>query len=97
MIFSPALIPRSDFVNHTYDPTAIAGLTVQKQFAEKWKSLDPEASITVTSSIEEALETVKAMAKADEKEAETSIQAFITGSLHLVGGALGVLEGATTL
>jgi len=79
-------------VNHTYDPAAIAGLTVQKSFADKWASLDPSANMIVTHSIEEALDYVKGLAK-KEKE----VHAFITGSLHLVGGALGVLEGANAL
>lgn len=66
---------------------------MQKQFAAKWKSLDPRVSVAVVSSIEEALDYAKNLAKGDGKEA----QALITGSLHLVGGALSVLEGATAL
>lgn len=82
-----------------YDPEAIAGLTLQKQFAAKWKSLDAKASTVVVPSIEEALEYVKTLATSngDKTEAWEEAQALITGSLHLVGGALSVLEGATTL
>jgi folylpolyglutamate synthase len=86
-----------DFLNITYDPEAIAGLTVQKQFAAKWKSLDPEASVAVVSSIEEALDSAKALAKKDGNEIEKEIQVLVTGSLHLVGGALAVLEDANVL
>jgi folylpolyglutamate synthase len=68
---------------------------VQKQFAEKWTSLDAEAIVQVTPSIEEALDTVKALAAA--KNEDEKVQAFITGSLHLVGGALGILEGSEAL
>jgi folylpolyglutamate synthase len=81
-----------DFVNKTYDPDAIAHLTVQKGFASTWSALDPSATVSVTASIESALEYVKNLAKS-EKE----VQAFITGSLHLVGGALGLLEGKEVL
>lgn len=70
---------------------------MQKQFAAKWKSLDPEVSVAVVSSIEEALKCAKALAKGDGKEVEKEVQALITGSLHLVGGALAVLEDATAL
>lgn len=70
---------------------------MQKEFAAKWKSLDPKASITVLPSIEEALDYAKALAKGDGKEVEKEVQALITGSLHLVGGALAVLEGVTAL
>jgi len=59
--------------------------------------LDPKASITVLPSIEEALDYAKALAKGDGKEVEKEVQALITGSLHLVGGALAVLEGVTAL
>ncbi|KAI9743654.1 MAG: Folylpolyglutamate synthetase [Claussenomyces sp. TS43310] len=85
---------KKDFVNHTYDAKVIAGLTVQKSFAEKWTSLDPSAKVSVAPSIEQALDYVKNLAKAHD---EDHVQAFITGSLHLVGGALGVLEGADAL
>ncbi len=70
---------------------------MQKQFAAKWKSLDDEASVAVVSSIEEALEYAKTLAKGDGKEVEKKVQILITGSLHLVGGALAVLEGTTVL
>lgn len=84
-----------DFVNHQYDPEAIQKLTVQRTFAERWSSLDPKAKITVIPSIEEALSVARDLT-GSLKEGET-VQAFITGSLHLVGGALGILEGADAL
>lgn len=86
----------TDFVNHQYDPEAIAKLTQQRLFAEKWSSLDPSANVTVMPSIEGALNRVRDLANDLEGESDT-VQAFITGSLHLVGGALGILEGADTL
>lgn len=46
-------------------------------------------------SIEEAINQTRELAKS-LPEGET-VQAFITGSLHLVGGALGILEGADAL
>lgn len=48
-------------------------------------------------SIEEALEYVNILAKGVEKEAENAVQVLVTGSLHLVGGTLAVLEGATPI
>ena len=68
---------------------------MQRAFAEKWSTLDPKAVITVLPSIEEAINYARSLEKG-LKEDET-IQAFITGSLHLVGGALGILEGADAL
>jgi folylpolyglutamate synthase len=86
-----------DFLNHMYDPEAIAGMMMQKQFAAKWKSLDPEVSVAVVSSIEEALDYAKALAKGGGNGVEEEVQVLVTGSLHLVGGALAVLEGAAVL
>lgn len=84
-----------DFVNHQYDPEAIKKLTVQRRFAERWAELDNKADISVASSIEEAINKARDLTKSP-KDGET-VQVFITGSLHLVGGALGILEGADAL
>lgn len=86
---------KRDFVNHQYDPEAIKKLTVQRQFAERWAALDPKAKVSVVPSIEEALIYARHLTEG-LKEGET-VQAFVTGSLHLVGGALGILEGADAL
>lgn len=83
-----------DFVNRAYDAAAIAGLTLQKSFAEKWRTLDssPETIIDVLTSVEDALEHVRKLsnnASPGKKEAHT----LVTGSVHLIGRALGILEG----
>lgn len=84
-----------DFVNHQYDPEAIKKLTVQRRFAERWSELDQKADISVAPSIEETMNKARNLTKS-LKQGET-VQVFITGSLHLVGGALGILEGADAL
>ncbi|KAK8132813.1 folylpolyglutamate synthase [Apiospora kogelbergensis] len=86
---------KRDFVNHQYDPQAIQALTAQHQFAEKWSSLDPRTKVVVLPTIEEAINYIRNLGEGVQK-GET-VQAFITGSLHLVGGALGILEGADAL
>ncbi|KAK1764768.1 Mur ligase [Phialemonium atrogriseum] len=87
---------KRDFVNHQHDPKVIAKLSQQRDFAQKWSSLDPSADVTVSSSIEEAITRVRELAKTMEGEGDT-VQALITGSLHLVGGALSILEGSDAL
>ncbi|KAK0735071.1 Mur ligase [Lasiosphaeria miniovina] len=82
---------KRDFVNHQYDPKDVAQMTVQRGFADKWAVLDPAADVVVVPSIEEAIDRVR------ELGGEGKVQALITGSLHLVGGALGILEGADAL
>lgn len=89
------LLTNADFVNHQYDPKDIEKMTAQHAFAEKWAKLDPEASIMVIHSIEEAINTARGLSK--DVEPGQKVQALITGSLHLVGGALGILEKADAL
>lgn len=86
---------KRDFVNHQYDPEAIQKLTAQHQFAEKWSSLDPNAKVVVLPTIEDAINHVRDLGK--NMEGEKTVQALITGSLHLVGGALGILEKVDAL
>lgn len=86
---------KRDFVNHQYDPEAIKKLTVQNQFAERWSVLDPKAKVSVVPSIEETINQVRGLTGSLKEE--EAVQALITGSLHLVGGALGILEGADAL
>lgn len=68
---------------------------MQRAFAEKWALIDPTAKVSVAASVEEALSAVRDLSTG-LTEGET-VQAFVTGSLHLVGGALEVLEGADAL
>jgi folylpolyglutamate synthase len=68
-------------------------MTMQRVFADRWRELDPAANIMLIPSIEEAINTARTLAKDNDPK----VQALITGSLHLVGGALGILEGADAL
>ncbi|KAK5657008.1 hypothetical protein OQA88_3531 [Cercophora sp. LCS_1] len=86
---------KRDFVNHQHNPRDIEKMTAQRAFAERWSTLDPAANITVIHSIEEAIN--KARSLSESLEDGQKVQALITGSLHLVGGALGILEKADAL
>ncbi|KAI1322410.1 tetrahydrofolylpolyglutamate synthase [Xylariaceae sp. FL0255] len=86
---------KRDFVNHQYDPEAVKALTAQRGFQEKWALLDPKAKIEVLPTIEDAINHVRGLG-GSLAEGE-SVQALITGSLHLVGGALSILEGVDAL
>jgi folylpolyglutamate synthase len=61
---------------------------VQRELAEVWAELDPKASTQLAGTIAEALGLARAAADQDSGEALV----LITGSLHLVGGAIEVLE-----
>ncbi|RWA03653.1 hypothetical protein EKO27_g11455 [Xylaria grammica] len=86
---------KRDFVNHQYDPEAIKALTAQHGFAEKWAVLDPKANIAVVPTIEDAINHVRGL-HASVGDGRI-VQALITGSLHLVGGALAILENVDAL
>ncbi|KAM6532096.1 Folylpolyglutamate synthetase [Fusarium solani] len=86
---------KRDFVNRQYDPAEIDKMTVQHRFAEKWSALDPEATVKVMPTIEQSIDYARHVGEG-LPEGET-VQALITGSLHLVGGALGILEKADAL
>ncbi|EFY86677.1 Folylpolyglutamate synthase [Metarhizium acridum CQMa 102] len=84
---------KRDFVNRGIDPKEIETLSVQKRFADKWSELDPGSKVVVIPTIEEALDYARRVGE----EEGTQAVAYVTGSLHLVGGALGILEKADAL
>lgn len=86
-----------DFVNLRYDADEIEKLTVQRAFADKWRQLDASADVRVVPTIEESLAQVRELGTAGGHTEKKSVMAFVTGSLHLVGGALGVLEDSDAL
>jgi folylpolyglutamate synthase len=66
-------------------------MTLQKDFAEIWSASDHHAKVHITSTVEEAIHYVQEL---DDGVTETNV--FVTGSFHLVGGVLALLEGAAT-
>ncbi len=86
---------KRDFVNRQVDPKDIAGMTAQRRFAEEWARLDPNADVHVIPTIQEALDSARRLGEG--LPGGSAVQAYVTGSLHLVGGALGILEQADAL
>ena len=60
---------------------------VQKMYATLWKELDQTATIVMERTIEAALDRAKQIG-----QREGGMQTLITGSLHLVSGALYLLK-----
>lgn len=79
---------RPDLVSMNTDFKSLQDLTVQKGLAETWRAIDPAAQVEVMFSIEDAVAWVQDLAKSVDGE----VVALVTGSLHLVGGFLEVLE-----
>jgi folylpolyglutamate synthase len=69
------------------DPIA-DDLRVQKTIADAWSDFEPDTEVEVYSSIEDAVENAREISKETGK-----LLVLVTGSLHLVGGFLKVLQG----
>jgi folylpolyglutamate synthase len=74
-------------VNPNEDPIA-DDLRIQRTISDTWSEFEPDTEIEVYSSIEEAVENAREISKESEK-----LLVLVTGSLHLVGGFLKVLQG----
>lgn len=86
---------RPDLVSINADLQAVNELAVQKRLAETWHGIDATTEVKVVRSIEEAVGWVRAVAGEMDGEllAESGgAQVLVTGSVHLVGGFLEVLE-----
>lgn len=77
---------RPDLMSANTNADDVEALKVQKALAETWKKIDPTASVTVVKTIEEAVDLARQTAQGQPATA------LVTGSLHLVGGFLEVLE-----
>jgi folylpolyglutamate synthase len=78
--------------NNPYKPTdedqyGADDLRVQSVIADAWSEFEPDTEIEVYSSIEEAVENARELSKDRGK-----LLVLVTGSLHLVGGFLKVLQ-----
>ncbi|KAI5291903.1 Folylpolyglutamate synthetase [Ascosphaera acerosa] len=87
---------RPDLVSINTNSTDVDHLSVQRKLASAWKDLDETSEVHVLGTIEEAVELVRRLQAekegADGRGSDASV--LVTGSLHLVGGLLEVLESA---
>lgn len=82
---------KPDLISINSNSTDVEKLVVQRQLAETWKELDPSTTIEVKGTIEEAIEWCRDIAR-QSKSAEDEAVVLASGSLHLVGGVIDVLE-----
>jgi folylpolyglutamate synthase len=80
---------KADLISVNTNSQDVQVLRVQRELASVWAELDPSAIVSVAETIEEAVGEARRVV--DESGDEGMV--LITGSLHLVGGALEVLEG----
>lgn len=77
---------KADLVSMNTNSHDVTSLKVQKALAATWAAIDPQATVHVVASIEDAV------AKAREVCEGRTASVLTTGSLHLVGGLIDVLE-----
>lgn len=86
---------RPDLVSMNTSSDELELLSVQKSLADTWNSIDPHAQTRVFGTIEEAVDFARDVAAQERKvldKDEAPVVTFVTGSLHLVGGFLDVIE-----
>lgn len=85
---------KPDLVSINTNQQDVDTLAVQKALAKTWAEIDSTADVRVLKTIEEAIGTARALARewAEEAGADAEVMVLVTGSLHLVGGAIEVLE-----
>lgn len=81
----------ADLMSVGADAKAVESLEVQKGLADTWRQIDDAAVVQVEDTVEEAIAWCRDVA-ADDKGGEVMV--LVTGSVHLVGAFLEVLETA---
>lgn len=88
---------KPDLVSVNTNASDVEALKVQNDLADTWREIDPSAQVEVVRTVEEAVDIVRNFAKAQQaghKKEDQEVTVLVTGSLHLVGGFLEVLESA---
>ncbi|KXG53749.1 Folylpolyglutamate synthase, eukaryota [Penicillium griseofulvum] len=86
---------RPDLVSMNTNADDLELLRVQKSLAVEWNAIDPQAKTHVFGTIEEAVDFAREIAGQERKvlqKDEAPVMTFVTGSIHLVGGFLDVVE-----
>lgn len=83
---------RPDLTSINTNAADVESLSVQNALAQTWSEVDSAAKVTVVRTIEEATAMARGIAREAKTADNTSVKALVTGSLHLVGGVIEVLE-----
>lgn len=88
---------KPDLVSINVNQQDVDTLAVQKALASTWSEIDSTADVKVVKTIEEAISTARTVARewTGEHPNDAAVMVLVTGSLHLVGGAIEVLETVT--
>ena len=80
---------KPDLVSMNTSQTQVGELSVQRALKKMWESVDARTEVKVVGTIEEAVGWVRGLVGGEEVE---EVMVLVTGSVHLVGGFLEVLE-----
>ncbi|KAF2751874.1 FolC bifunctional protein [Sporormia fimetaria CBS 119925] len=89
---------KPDLVSINTNQGEVDELSVQRALGKAWDEIDPSCTVSIHSSIEDAVQAARKQARVWQSEAGDGVgegyevPVLITGSLHLVGGAIDVLE-----
>lgn len=89
---------KPDLVSVNTNKQDVDTLSVQKALASTWADIDSSADVQVLRTIEDAIAAARSIAHgwAQSSEGDVEVMVLVTGSLHLVGGAIDVLETETS-
>lgn len=83
---------KPDLVSVNTNADDVEKLAVQEALAQTWREIDPQTEVKVVRTIEEAVGYARGVAAEAQVAEGDQVKVLITGSLHLVGGALEVLD-----
>lgn len=79
---------KADLVSINASADEVGGLSVQWALKGTWEGVDARTEVVVRGTVEEAVGWVRGLVEEGEEE----VVVLVTGSVHLVGGVLEVLE-----
>ena len=87
---------KADLVSLNTDDSDVEELRVQKRLASAWAEMEGDddggIDVRVLRTIEDAVQFVRSLASNDDGRGVEEVMVLVTGSLHLVGGLIEVLE-----
>lgn len=84
----------ASLTNRAADQATVDKLLVQQRLAETMRELDADCSVVVVHYLDEAVQIARDVADGGRQgQGQGQVPVLVTGSLHLVGGLMAVLDG----
>ena len=83
---------RPDLTSINTNAADVEALSVQNALAATWKEIDSAAEVKVERTIDRAISSARRVAAEAQSQHGDNVKVLVTGSLHLVGGVIEVLE-----